>query len=166
MTDFADRLDRAIERGSRLKQQSRREQQAEELSREQAKEMHGTARLALTEQIESVLKTLCDRFPGFEYEGVYSTEGWGGAIYRNDISLERTASSRSSRDVYSRFQLHVTPIGEVPLLELVGKGTVRNRELFNRRHFERLPEFDLDPFQEMVVSWSLEYAEQYAANQS
>ena len=54
----------------------------------------------------------------------------------------------------------------MPLLELVGKGTVRNRELFNRRHFERLPEIDLDSFQEMVVTWSLEYAEQYAANQS
>ena len=170
MTDFADRLDRAIERGTRIKQQSRQEQAAKELSAEQAREMHGDARLKLTEQIESVLKTLCDRFPGFEYEGVYSAEGWGGAIYRNDIALQRSAASRSkagsNRDLYSRFQLHVTPIAEVPLLELVGKGTVRNRELFNRRHFERLPEIDLDSFQEMVVTWSLEYAEQYAANQS
>ena len=165
MSDFADRLDQAIQRGSQIRQASDQQQAAAELSREQAKERHGSARLALTEHIETVLKALADRFPGFEYEGVYSNDGWGGAIFRNDISVQRaTPGSRGrSEDLYSRFQLHVTPLDEVPLLEIVGKATIRNRELFNRRHFQRLREADLDSFHEMVDLWALEYAEQYSA---
>ena len=163
--DFSERLDRAIERGSRLKQTADRKEQVREMSLEQAKELHGDARLQLTSHIEDILKSMCDRFPGFEYEGVYSNDGWGGAIYRDDIALQRTPGSRrgSSRDLYSRYQLHISPLGDVPLIELVAKATIRNRELFNRRHFERLPDADVDSFREMIDLWTLEYAEQFTA---
>ena len=163
MSDFTDRLDRAIARGSRQKQASEQQQQAAELSRDQARDQHGATRLQLTERIEMVLKALADRFPGFEYEGVYGVDGWGGAIYRNDIAIDRGA--RSSRDLYSRLQIHVTPLGEQPpyLVEIVGKGTVRNRELLNRRHFERIDESDEQPFLDKVDLWAIEFAEQYSA---
>ena len=167
MSDFTDRLDKAIQRGSRLRQQSETQQAKAELSRDQAKAVHGDMRLKLTERIEANLRALCDRFPGFEYEGVYSVEGWGGAIYRNDIALAKPSPGQrgGSRDLYSRCQLHVAPLGEGdrPILEIVGKGTVRNRELFNRRHFERIEQADGEDFLEKIDLWTIEYAEQYSA---
>ena len=44
------------------------------------------------------------------------------------------------------------------------KGTVRNREVLNRKHFQMLDEIDLDSFQELVDLRVLEFAELYSAN--
>ena len=49
------------------------------------------------------------------------------------------------------------------MLDLAAKGTVRNREVYNRNHFEKLDEADPDNFAELIDLWILEYAELYAA---
>jgi hypothetical protein len=47
-------------------------------------------------------------------------------------------------------------------LELSAKGTIRNKEVYNRTHYQRLTEADPKTFVEMIDLWILEYAELYA----
>ena len=49
------------------------------------------------------------------------------------------------------------------VLDLTAKGTIRNKEVFNRSFFEKLADVDLDKFRELIDVWVLEYAELYAA---
>ena len=57
----------------------------------------------------------------------------------------------------------IRPRGKYDVLDLAAKGTVRNKEIFNRTHYQRLAEVDLDSFREMIDLWVLEFAELYAA---
>ena len=57
----------------------------------------------------------------------------------------------------------VRPLGNYGVLELTAKGTIRNKEIYNRKQFQKLAEVDLDSFLELVDLWVLEYAELYAA---
>jgi hypothetical protein len=57
----------------------------------------------------------------------------------------------------------VSPLGTAPIIELVAKGTIRNKEVFHRRNYQQLTEADLDSFRELIDIWVLEYAELYAA---
>ena len=52
------------------------------------------------------------------------------------------------------------------VLDLVAKGTARNREVYNRNHFEQLDEVDPDNFAELIDLWILEYTEIFATNWS
>ena len=49
------------------------------------------------------------------------------------------------------------------VLELTAKGTIANKEIFNRTHFQRVWEVDLASFRQMIDLWIIEYAERYAA---
>lgn len=49
------------------------------------------------------------------------------------------------------------------ILEVVVKGTVRNREIINRKHYQRLAEFDLESYKDLIDLRILEFAEQYSA---
>jgi hypothetical protein len=49
------------------------------------------------------------------------------------------------------------------VLDLAAKGTIRNREVFNRNYFEELATADEAKFNELIDAWVLEYAELYAA---
>ena len=49
------------------------------------------------------------------------------------------------------------------MLDLNAKGTIRNRELFNRAQYQRLAEVDLTVFTDLIDRWVLEYAELFAA---
>ena len=160
MADFSDRLDRAIQRGQRIRQKSERQSSREEMTREDAKNRHSAGRLELSDYIEKCLKALVDRFPGFDYSSVYSEDGWGGRVSRDDLRLGQGAGPR---DEYSRLELLVPPLGEMSILSLSGKATVRNKELFSRTHYQRLEELDIDSFQETIDLWVLEYAERYSA---
>ena len=159
MTNFGDRLDRAIQRGERIRQSAEQRASKAELSREDAKTRHADGRLQMTEAIEAALKAVVDRFPGFNYANVYGEEGWGGRVSRDDLRL----GEGSPREEYSRLELVVPPLGDVAILALNGKATVRNKELFSRSHFQRLEELDLESFQETLDLWVLEYAERYSA---
>jgi len=51
------------------------------------------------------------------------------------------------------------------ILELVTKGTIRNRESLNRNNFRMLAEATEEGFREVIDGLVLEFAEQYAAHE-
>src|SRR5690606_13161277 len=96
----------------------------------------------------------------FTFSSIVGETGWGARIVRDDFSFR---PGRGQESLYSRFELIVSPRGTADILEVVGKGTIRNREVFNRRHFQRLVELDLEVFKDQIDAWAIEYAEQFAA---
>ena len=49
------------------------------------------------------------------------------------------------------------------MLDLKAKGTVANREVFNRNHYKELDDVELTRFKHMIETWAVQYAEMYAA---
>ena len=65
---------------------------------------------------------------------------------------------------YSRLEVLVSPFdAETKIVAVNAKGTVHNKELVNRSHFQYIAEFDEDGFRESIDLWILEFAEKYAA---
>lgn len=158
--DFDERLQRAIQRGQRRGDAKSQAAAAEAMSEEELKRLHIKYRLELSEHIEKCIRTLPTHFPGFQYETIYGERGWGAACKRDDIRVAR----RGQRDnLYSRLEMTVRPHTSLNVLELTAKGTVQNKEVFNRTHFEPLADVDSAKFAELVDLWVLEYAELYAA---
>lgn len=158
--EFEDRLQRAIERGRQTRDERGRAAADEAMTQEEIRNLHSQCRLELTERVEDCLRRLADHFPGFEYQSIVSDEGWGARITRDDLKV---APGKRVENVYSRLEMLVTPLGSAAIVELVAKGTIRNKEVFNRKHFQQLSRVDLDSFKELVDLWVLEYAEQFSA---
>jgi hypothetical protein len=158
--DFDERLSKAIERGQRRGDERSREARARELSEDELKRLHSQYRLQLSEHIDDCLKRLPNHFPGFQTETIFGERGWGGACFRDDLRLG--AGGKRGSD-YSRLEMTIRPPSAYQILELTAKGTIRNKEVFNRSHFDRLAEVDVDKFLELIDLWVLEYAELYAA---
>ena len=156
---FDDRLREAIERGHKRSEFLAREAAAKAWTEEEYRRLHSQLRLTLSEQIESCLKRLPNCFPGFQYETMYGDRGWGGACFRDDLVLTR--GSRATN--YSRLEMTIRPYSSLPVLDLAAKGTIRNREAFNRNYFEELSTADEPKFRHLIDTWVLEYAELYAA---
>jgi hypothetical protein len=156
---FKERLQRAQERGKQARAAQLNEAAARAMSEEECRRLHSQYRLELTDQIENRLRDLADNIPGFRLETIVDEEGWGAAASRDDIHL--AAGRRSS--FFSRLQLVVSPYNKYQVLELAFKGTVRNKEVLSRNHYQRLSEVDLESFRELVELWVLDYAELYAA---
>lgn len=159
--DFRARLQKATERGQRARRARAREEAAHALSEEECKRLHSRCRTVVGERIESCLQQLADQFPGFHFESVMSDKGWGGSVRRDDIG--RNERGRPD-NFYSRLELVVSPYSPYHILELVAKGIVRNKEVFNRNTFQMLDEVDLESFTGMVDLWVLEFAERFAAD--
>lgn len=158
--DFDKRLERAIGRG-RFEKDTRQQAAAEQaVNEEDLRNAHAGARLELSERIETCLKKLSDHFPGFSYETIVNEEGWGAKIRRDDLQF----SSGTRRQAYSQLEMLIGPFNSTHIIELTTKGTVRNREVLNRRHFQQLTELDTTSFSELIDLWVLEYAEKYASN--
>lgn len=160
MTDFDERLQKAIERGRRRGAKLRSQERLQALSLEELKRRHGQFRLQLSDHIETCLHRLPHHFPGFQYETIYGDRGWGGACSRDDLHIP-TGGKRVHE--YSRLEITVRPFSSLHVLELTAKGTIRNKEVFNRNYFEKIEDVDLSKFEELVDVWVLEYAELYAA---
>lgn len=158
--DFEKRLERAIVRGEQSRDAKARRQADEALTEEELRNLHSRCRLELSERIEACLRKLADHFPGFRFETIVSSDGWGAKVSRDDVELSR---GRSSRSQYSRLEMLVLPFSSTHIVELVGKGTIRNKEVFSRRHFQFLSQLDVDSFREQIDLWVLEYAELYSA---
>ena len=78
-------------------------------------------------------------FPGYQYETIYGDKGWGGACFRDDLRI--AGGQRTSN--YSRLEMTVRPYSpSLHVLELAAKGTIRNKEAFNRNYYEKLEEVD------------------------
>jgi hypothetical protein len=157
--DFEHRLQKAIERGHKRKQYEQHEARRRELTEQEVKSLHTQYRLLLSEHIESHIKKLANHFPGFRYETLYGDKGWGAAASRDDLEL--SAGRRTNQ--FSRLEMTIRPYSSVGVLELTAKGTVRNKEVYNRVHFEPVADADPQDFTELIDLWVLEYAELYAA---
>ena len=157
--DFEHRLQKAIERGQKRKQHEQKEARRRELTEQEIKSLHTQYRLLLSEHIESHIKKLANHFPGFQYETLYGERGWGAACKRDDLEL----SGGRRNNLFSRFEMTIRPYSSAGVLELTAKGTIRNKELFNRVHYEPVPDADAQDFTELIDLWVLEYAELYAA---
>ena len=157
--NFDDELRQAIERGQKRGETRAHEAAAKAMTEEEYRRLHSQTRLTLSEHIEACLKRLPNYFPGFQYETMYGDRGWGGACHRDDLVLRR--GSRSTN--YSRLEVTIRPYSSAHVLDLAAKGTIRNREVFNRNFFEELEAADEQKFRELIDVWVLEYAELYAA---
>ena len=157
--DFEERLQKAIQRGQHRADEKVRDAHAKELSEEDLKRLHSQYRLTLSEYIENCLQKLPNHFPGFQYETIFGDRGWGAACSRDDLRL---SGGRRDND-FSRLEMTVRPFSSYHVLELAAKGTIDNKETFNRSHYEILSDADIDHFVELVDIWVLEYVEMYAA---
>src|SRR5262249_53073037 len=142
----------AIERGQQIGDAKLRAKAEQALSEEEFKRLHSQYRLTLSEQIENCLSQLPQHFPGFRYETMVGDRGWGAAISRDDLELE--AGKRAN--YFSRLEMTVRPYSTLHVLEITAKGTVRNKEIFNRDHFQTLVVADVDAFGELINRWVLE----------
>jgi len=160
MTDFDKRLEKAIQRGQRTGSARAQAEAEKAMTEQELRRLHGQYRLELVEHLEDVLRRLGDHLPGFRFESLVSDRGWGGAVSRDNAGRQpRTGRAR----FFSRLEMVVRPVSDLFVLELVAKGTVQNREIFNRSHYQHLTDVNLASFRKLVDTWVLEYAEIYAA---
>ncbi len=159
MTEFDEQLKQAIQRGMRTNLARQKEAEQENLNAEDLKRRHTEFRLAISERIEQTLGALINQLPGFEYENIYGDKGWGGAVARDELSIQRGRRS----NVYTRLELTVKPFTELGIVNLMAKGTIKNKEMFTRRHHEPVSDAEMSEFLEMVDRWVLEFAQLYTA---
>lgn len=157
--DFEQRLQRAIDRGQQVKNQKGQAAATREMTEEEYRQLHSSIRLELSEHIESGVRKVADHFPGFRYQTVVGEAGWGARIVRDDFAIEGGKKSNQ----YSRLELLIRPFSEAHIVELSAKGTIRNKEVISRNHFQFLDKIDTDSYSELIDLWILEYAEQYSA---
>ncbi|MCA9161434.1 MAG: hypothetical protein R3C99_07540 [Pirellulaceae bacterium] len=161
MSDFEQRLQKAIERGQQRGERKAEEARRQQLNEEELKRLHSQHRLALSEHIEQATKLLPNHFPGFRLETIFGEKGWGAAVSRDDL---RITNGRRDND-YSRLELTIRPPNSYHVVDLAGKATIRNKEVFNRNHFEKIENVDPDTFKHLIDVWVLEFAELYSAAQ-
>jgi hypothetical protein len=161
MDDFQKRLEKAVERGRRVSQARAQAEAEQALSEEELRRLHSQHRLELSEHIETCLQQLAYQFPGFRFETVLGDRGWGAAISRDDLRLE----SGKRKNFYSRLEMTIRPFSPSRVVELAAKGTVRNKEIYNRSQYQALGKTDTKTFHELIDQWALEYAELYATNE-
>jgi len=159
--EFKSRLESAIVRGRKRAEAHASQERQKEMSEEELRRLHSSHRLALSDRIESAVRGVADHFPGFREEAVFGEAGWGTACFRDDLRID----DRQRTNLYSRLELVVRPFSDLHVLELKSKGTIMNRELFNRNYFAPIPEADIEEFQQLIDTWAIEYAELYSAKQ-
>jgi hypothetical protein len=157
--DFQQRLEKAIQRGLRTQDTEARARAEQAIGEEELKRLHSQYRLELSEHIERCLKQLAQYFPGFRYETLSGDRGWGAGISRDDLSL----SDGRRANYFSRLEMAVRPFSVSHVLELTAKGTIRNKEVYNRNQYHAVSDVDMASFRDLVDRWVLEYAELYAA---
>ena len=157
--DFERRLQSAIQRGERRSERHSQAARQSQLTEEEFKRLHTKYRLSLSDRIEKALDGVAQHFPGFRKETLYGEVGWGAACWRDNLVVE--AGKRSNQ--YSRLEMTIRPPSSYHVLELKGKGTVANKEHFNRTHFVPLQEVDEEDFARLIDTWAIDYAEFYAA---
>ena len=158
--EFEDRLQKAIQRGQKRTSARSSAQKKEAMTKEDIRNRHNEFRLNLSEHIEECLKRLAQHFPGFDYETLYGSKGWGGALSRNDI--DRGPDGRAG-SFFSRIEVTVRPQNEYDVVNIAGKGTIRDKEIFVWNHFEDLNQANQKSFEQMIDKWVLQFAEQFAA---
>ncbi len=157
--EFEKRLEKAIVRGQQNRDLQAREKAEQAMSAEELKSLHSRYRLDLSDHIENCLKKLSDHFPGFRFQTLVSDDGWGAKISRDDFNRQ---SGSGSRNVYSRFEMLIRSFSSTHIVELVAKGTIQNKEVISRTHYQFLNQVDGESFTELIDLWVLEYAEKFS----
>jgi hypothetical protein len=157
--DFDQRLRAAIQRGQNRASAAARDAALKAMTEEDFRRLHSQYRLALSDHIEACIKKLPNFFPGFQCETMFGDRGWGGACHREDLRLDRGTRTNE----YSRLEVTIRPYSTLHVLDLAAKGTIRNKEIFNRNYFEPLQDANIAKFEDLIDAWVLEYAEMYAA---
>ncbi|MEM7316339.1 MAG: hypothetical protein AAF497_24670 [Planctomycetota bacterium] len=157
---FEERLKQAISRGENRAAAKEEADRAKAMTEEELKNLHSRYRLKVSDHIEECVGQLPSHFPGFQLKTIYGEKGWGAACSRDDFAGGR-GKGRSSE--YSRLEMTVRPFSKLHVLDLSAKGTIRNKEVFNRNHFKKLIDVDESEFLRLVDVWVLEFAELYAA---
>jgi hypothetical protein len=157
--DFQQRLQSAIQRGERRGERHEQAARQSQLTEEEFRRLHTKYRLSLSDRIERAIDGVAQHFPGFRKETLYGEVGWGAACWRDNLVVE--AGKRSNQ--YSRLEMTIRPPSSYHVLELKGKGTVANKEHFNRTHFIPLQEVDEEEFARLIDTWAIDYAEFYAS---
>ena len=158
--DFDSELEKAIQRGQERTTAKNSAKKQAEASKEELRNRHNDFRLNLSEYIESGLKKLANHIPGFDYDIIYGAKGWGGALTRNDI--DRGPDGRAGT-FFSRIELTVRPQNEFNVVNIAGKGTIRDKEIFVWNHFEDIHDANQESLEQMLDKWVLQFAEQFAA---
>ena len=158
--DFSERLEKAIERGQHRGDVRARAAAEKAISEKELQRLYSQYRLELAERIEQYLGQLADHFPGFRIETIVGEKGWGAAIGRDDVGVR---DSGRRVNFFSYLEMVIRPFSSYHVLDLAAKATIRNKELFNRSHYQRLTEVDVTSFSEMIDIWALEFAEVFAA---
>ena len=158
--DFKQRLEQAIERGQRRGTARAAAARAKALSAEELRRLHNELRLTLSDHIERSVGALPNHFPGFEVETLYGEAGWGAAAKRDDAGNTR---GNARGNYYSRLEITVRPVSSAFVVEIAAKGTIRNKEVFSHRHYEKIADADAEAFCELIDAWIVEYAEMFAA---
>ncbi len=158
--DFKNRLRSASQRGHQSRDSKAREEAAKALTEEESRRVHTGLRLELSEHIESCLRQLADHVPGFRFETVNNDKGWGASISRDDLLLNQG----KRENLFSRYIVLVSPFSKYQVLDIVAKGTIRNKDNFHRHHYHLIKDVDMDNFRELIELWTLDYAENYAAS--
>ena len=158
--DFDEQLKKAIGRGQEQGSARKSSDEQKQLSAESLKNRHAEFRLEVSDYAESCVKRLVEHFPGFQYETVYGSRGWGGAVFRDDITRIKSGKSGS---FYSRLEIAVRPMNEFNVLNVSGKGTIYDKEYFSWNFFRDIPDVTISEFKEKVDSWVLVYAEKFAS---
>ncbi len=159
--NFEERLQKAIDRGTDRRNQKADQAESAALTEEELKRLHSNHRLELSEHIEQCTEQVVNHFPGFQSETIYGERGWGVAISRDDFNIGKSGGRDNS---YSRLEMTIRPFATYHVVDLAAKGTIRNKEVFNRNHFEKIQDVDITTFRELIDVWVLEFAELYAAN--
>ena len=158
--DFQQRLEKAIQRGQRSHDAAARARAEQAMGEEELKRLHSQYRLELSEHIEQCMRQLPQHFPGFRYETLVGSRGWG-ARHQPRRPVRRRRPPRESTS--AAWKWSCGPFRRSHVLELTAKGTIRNKEIFNRSQYQMLSHVDMASFRELVDRWILEYAELYAA---
>ena len=158
--NFDQRLERAIERGQRKRSADDRERAERAMTEDEFKNLHSKARLELSEHIEGCLRKLPEFFPGFDFESVVGADGWGAKISRDDVG---PSTGKGLTRLYSRLEMLIRAYSPSHIVELVARGTIRNKEVLSRSHFQMLTQIDLEAFSDLIDQWVLEFAEKFSA---
>jgi len=134
--DFEDKLEQAIQRGQNRNTAENKAKKESELSKEAIRNRYNEIRLNLSDHIEQGLKS------------------------RND--LDRGPDGKAG-SFFSRVEMMVRPQNEFDVINIVGKGTIRDKEMFVWNHFDGIAESDQAQFIQMIDNWLLQFAEQFAA---
>lgn len=157
--DFESELEKAIQRGQERGSAHSDAKKRAEATKEELRNKHNTFRLNLSDHIENCLRKLANHFPGFDYETIYGEKGWGGAISRNDITRGPDGKAGT---FFSRLEITVRPQNEFNVVNIAGKGTIRDKEMFNWNHFEDITTAKQSVFEGVLDKWVLQFAEQFA----